>query len=459
MAIEVLRAREITHLAGRGPLVVRAERIFTGAGDAPIHDGAVVVIDKRIRYVGPATQAPRPAGANDLRYPGATLLPGLFDMHAHVMGWGGDYWDEYKIWLGPERKLHVLRAAESAAHWLAAGYTTVRDMAVPNPTIPLRQAIRSGVIEGPRIIAGIAALSQTGGHADSFAFPIEWERDWTRDGAPSLTPSSDWVKYGGGSKGLMVDGVEGCRRAVRALRREGADYIKLFLDHLSDFYNKMGASADQVTPGNALEFSDAEIDAIVDEAHRRGMHVAAHCASAAGMRRGIERGLDTLEHGIAFDDDIYRLMAARGITLVPTIGNALNVFWPPLEQLSTEQRAQKLAENQERLDRIRTAIRLGVTVIPGSGIGAWARGRGMYAKELEGLVELGMTPQQAVESHTRVAAKVCRLDRDLGTLEVGKLADMIVVGGDPLSDIALMRVPGPKAVFTTARDDDDKGAA
>jgi imidazolonepropionase-like amidohydrolase len=432
----------IRHVRQGEQFVLKADRIFAATGHPAIENGVIIIADRRIAYLGPSDNAPVLDRAVPLSFGDSTILPGLIDMHAHPMGWAGSVWDEHRLWLGADRNLRVFRAAANLRHWLSAGYTTIRDMAVPGPSIALKQAVESAVIEGPRMVIGIIALGQTGGHADSLPFPYEWQRDrWIRPGAQTMFPAGNWVDYGGGAKGLMVDGVDSCRKAVRAILRQGADFIKLFLDHLGD--------------EDMLEFSDDEIRVVVDESHRRGLHVAAHTISAAAVRRALRFGIDTIEHGSPLlEDSDFDELATSSSTLVPGLANA---YWLMQEERSAVQDAVGDLRDAYEPGRqmIARAIRAGVKIAPGSGIGAFDRGRGGYAVDLELLVELGMTPELALEAQTRVAARACKMDDQLGTLEVGKLADMIVVRGNPLEDIALMRTPGPSEVFTTMPSPDE----
>lgn len=422
----------VIHLNDIPRIELSASHLLAGPSEL-IADGGVVVENSRITYVGPEAEMPRIQGATRLEFEHESLLPGLIDMHVHPMGWHGDTWDERHLWVGIDRDVQIFRAAVTLRSWLHAGYTTVRDVAVPGPSIPLKEAVRTGVIEGPRMVIGVAAIGQTGGHADSLVYPYQWQQDrWTKEGATSRFPAEQWLDYGGGAKGLMIDGPDSCVRAVRSVIRQGADFIKIFLDHL--FVE------------TETEFSDSELSALVNEAHRQGKHVAAHVTTAAAMRRAIAFGVDTIEHGTndVSDADLTQLAESTS-TLVPT---SAAMYWF-LETAPQSERAPVEAMLADSRELTRRALAVGAQVVAGSSMGAFDTHRGGFGIDLVILVESGMEPLDAIRAQTLDAARICGLDSEIGSLEVGKLGDMIVVPGDMFEEVSLLLDPGPSTVFTS----------
>jgi imidazolonepropionase-like amidohydrolase len=406
-------------------LMLRAGKLIDGTGSAPIANAAVVIEKRRITFAGPASQAPHDPGVEELNFEGKTLLPGLIDAHIHLTG--ETTADAYRRFLIPPPQVRVLRAAVDAARVLAAGFTTVRDIGMPGPGLALKAAVSEGLVDGPRIFSAIAAIGQTGGHADWHPFPYEW----TREG---IFP-----------RGTMVDGVDACLKAVRLMVREGADFIKLVLES-----GGVTNTPQDLRP--SPEFSDAELHALIDESHQRGVRVAAHAKSAWVIRRAVEFGVDTIEHGDldATDTDVFDLMAAKGVILVPTLSLYYMVStgggeWGVWE----DGRRAAAAFLPRRQAMVRAAVARGVKVAVGTDFFVSAV-HGKNAKELELLVGAGLTPMQAIEAATRVGAETLGLEREFGTLELGKMADILVVDGDPLQDVSVLSAPGnPVRVFAT----------
>lgn len=416
----------VVRLAGQPPLVIAAARVIDGTGRSPIADAAVVVEDRRVTYVGSAAEAPNPPGAQRITHAGKSILPGLIDAHLHLTG--DTTSDVYRRFLTPEQPYRVIKAGMHAATMLAAGFTTVRDIGLPGPGLALREAVRDGLIEGPRILTAVAALGQTGGHADWHVFPYAW------------------VKDGPFPRGLMVDGPDACRRAVRLVLREGADLVKLFLE-------SGGVTNTPEDLHAAPEFTDEELKAIIEEAHRRGVRVAAHAKSASVIRRAVEFGVDTIEHGdlAPTDRDVFELMAERNVVLVPTLSL---YFWVSTEGerwgifKGGRDAAARLLPARQAM--VRAAVKDGVKIAVGTDTGH-SMGLGRNAKELELLVDAGLSPMAALHAATRTAAEALGLADELGTIEPGKLADLIVVEGDPLNDITELLKPGnPLAVYSSA---------
>lgn len=418
-------AGRVEHVAHR-TLVLRGGQAIDGTGRAPITDAAVVIEGGLITFAGPASQAPSPADAEIVEFPNATLMPGMIDAHVHLTG--DETMDVYRRYLSPSAGERPLIAAAHAAVILGAGFTTVRDIGLPGPGRMLRDAVRAGLTEGPRILTAVAAISQTGGHGDWHIFPAEW------------------TQVGPFPRGHLVDGVDNCRRAVRGLIREGADVVKLVLE-------SGGVTNTAEDLHAAPEFSDDELRVLIDEPHRRGLKVAVHAIDADIIDRAVAFGADTIEHGAvgAVNPDLLASMAERGVVLVPTLalfhwvateGDRWGIF-PEGSQAAAAQLPQRFAFVKQAADA-------GVRIATGTDTG-YAMGLGRNAIELKLLVEAGFTPMQAIEASTRVAAEALGLDHTIGTIEAGRLADVIVVDGDPASDIEVLLDDGnPRRVFTTA---------
>lgn len=419
-------ATEVVRLAGQPPLLVTAAQLIDGTGRAPIKGAALLVEHRRIKYVGVAHRAPAPVGVRRVEYPGRTIMPGLVDAHVHLTG--DTTADVYRRFLTPAQPYRVINAASHAATMLAAGFTTVRDIGLPGPGPALRDAVAGGLFDGPRIVTAGAALSQTGGHADWHVFPYEW------------------VREGPFPRGLMVDGPDACRRAVRQVLRDGADLIKIFLES--------GGVTNTPEDLNSMpEFNDAELRAIVDEAHRRGARVAGHAKSAPVIRRAVEFGVDTIEHGDLSpeDRDVFELMAKKDVVLVPTLSL---YFWVSTEGdrwgifQGGREAAARLLPLRQRM--VKAAMENGVKVAVGTDTGH-LMGLGQNAKELELFVDAGLTPAEAIRAATERGAEALGLGHECGTLEPGKLADFLIVEGDPLLDITVLRRAGnPAAVYSSA---------
>jgi imidazolonepropionase-like amidohydrolase len=334
-------------------------------------------------------------------------MPGMMDAHIHFMG--EQHTDSFRVYLAPSDEVKFIRAAFELYQTLASGVTTVRGLGhgPAEHCYALRAAVREGLIVGPRLLTSGWALSQTRGHGDVPHLPYEW--------VEHARPRS-----------LFCDGELECRRAVRRNFGEGADVVKVYTSE-----NRSGSP----------NFTVAELSAITDEAHRRGARVATHAKTYEGVRNALLGGVDTIEHGTPeVHEDLFEMMLDRGSFLVPTMATVHRVAYEGSEWgVSAAAIESAKRELDGRQTMVRAAHEWGIPIATGSDAGARA-GFGLLAtRELELLVDVGLTPMEAITASTSVSAAALGLDANLGALQVGKLADIVVVDGDPLSDIRLLQ--------------------
>ena len=389
------------------PLAVTGVTLIDGTGADPVRGASVVVEDGRVAAAGRLDRLPR--GAEVIDAAGMTLLPGLIDAHVHFYGSGKSL--QQRALTPPT--LAVFEAAENARATLEAGVTTVREAA--GAPLGFRLAVERGLIPGPRMRIAVAALSQTGGHGDG-ALPggVRLRRQW----------GPEWVDP-------ICDGPDEVRRTVRAVLRLGADFVKL---HATG-----GVLSPSDEPGSP-QFTPEEIGVMVYEARMQGKTCMAHAQGAEGIRNALRAGVESIEHGFFLDDEGIALMRERGAFLVPTL-HAPRSIVRRAEEEPESVLPQSLRKAREVIgasgESFRAAREAGVRIAMGTDAGVGAHGSNAW--ELELMTGLGMSPLEAIVAATKTASECVRMDAEVGTLEPGKLADLLVVDGDPLADVAILR--------------------
>jgi imidazolonepropionase-like amidohydrolase len=390
-------------------VAVRAGTVIDGLSDQPRRDQLILVRDRRIETVADAASADVPRDARLVDLSAATVLPGLIDSHTHLFlqGEEGEHGGYDANLLYPPLALRAARATVSARRALEQGFTTIRDLGTEGAgfgDVGIRQAIERGYIPGPRLLASTLAISSTGGYA-------------LEDYAPEIEVP----------KGVQIaDGPLEARRAAREQLDRGADWIKVYMTHRS-WVGKSGELVSQPT------FTTDELRAIVDEVHGWGRKVACHAYGGVGLHRALDGGCDSLEHGLDLDDEALSKMVDRGVWYVPT----LSVYHHNRAAEGTAAGRRDRLRVELHASSFRKAVARGVKIVFGTDIGGmpWTE---PIAQEFSRMVELGMTPMDAIRSATSQAAAMLDLDGQIGSLSPGTLADIVAVPGDPLRDIEVL---------------------
>lgn len=365
-------------------------RVLTCSGDEVIEDGFVEIGEGLIKSVGLASQLANVGGVEVVDCHGKTIMPGLMNSHAHL-AWDGIH-DLARQSMDDSPEISAYKSAANMLKSLRAGVTLVRDLGMNQTNIFTKQAVEQGVFPGPRVLITGEAIIQTGGH-------------------------TYWCCR-------EASGPDEMRRAVRDQVRAGADLIKIMGCH------------------DTLEFTDEELRAVIDEAHRNGLPVTAHATFNDCIKRVVEFGVDVVEHGGSMTEETVNLLVEKGVYIVTT-------FAPLVQQANPEvarqynipewkiKERQKAIANPSRYEGLVNAGQAGVPIVFGTDAGSPAVGHDVIAPEMKFMVKVGVVKDNyaAIRSATIVAARMSKLDHKLGTLEAGKDADLIVVDGNPLDDL------------------------
>ena len=389
--------------------VIRAGSLIDGKSAAPRHDQVIVIHGNRIESVRDAAAAKIPAGAAVVDLSKATLLPGLIDSHTHIFLQGedpaqGGY--DANI-LNAPLALRAARATVSTRRALEQGFTTLRDVETEGAgygDVGIKEAIEQGYIPGPRLFVATRAISTTGGYS-----------------LEGYAPELDMPK---GAQ--IIDGPVEARKAAREQLDHGADWIKVYMTHRS-WVGKNGELVSQ--PTLTLE----ELRAVVDETHGWGKKVACHVYGGIGLRRALDGGCDSIEHGLDLDDAAIAQMLKQGTWYVPTI-SVYYGDWAPADTPAGQRDRLRASLHEQSFKK---ALKGGVKIVFGTDMGGipWTQ---PIEQEFPRMVDLGMQPMDAIQSATSRAAVMLDMEGKIGVVAPGAFADIIAVNGDPLRDIKVL---------------------
>jgi len=389
--------------------VIDADLLITGRDEEPIEDGRIVLADDgTIDAVGTQEGVAAPADAAHDAHPVA--MPGLIDAHLHLLGVRDM---EPMTWLTESSELGAARATADLRDLLAAGFTTVRDVG-STTALGLRDAVAEGEIPGPRVFTSGQSISQTGGHGDLHFLPY------------------DWVEKNDQGVGTLADGADECRKEARKRIRQGVDVLKIMTTG--------GVLSEKDAP-DQTQFTDAEVAALVEEAHRVAIPVASHAQGTGGVKSALRNGVDTIEHGFYLDQRCLDLFHETGATFVPTLSIMHRLVEEGADHGVPEYGLEKAREAREaHFDSVERAYEADVPIAVGTDfLGPELIPHGENALELELLAnEIGMAERDVIQSATRVAARTVPAD-DIGTLEAGNAGDVLALDSDPLEDISAVR--------------------
>jgi imidazolonepropionase-like amidohydrolase len=379
------------------PVIFRDALVLDGKGDS-FSRCFVVVENSQIVKVGKGPGPAKKKAHDIVDLEGRTLLPGIIDCHVHLCLDGSA--DPMRSLQSESEPVTTLKTARNAQLTLLAGVTTVRDMGARNGvTLPIRDAVAEGIVPGPRILSSGRCICMTGGHGWPF--------------------------------GREADGEDEVRKAVREQIKAGVDVIKLM------------ATGGVITPGvdpGATQYTYEELKAGVEEAHKAGRRTAAHAQGNQGVKNALRAGIDSIEHGVFLDDEAIKLFLDSKTALIPTISAPFHILDKGIKGGVPAYAVEKTKKvSKTHIESAQRAYREGVTIAMGTDAGTPFNGHGENLKELELLVGIGLSPMEAISAATGIASQTLGLGNQIGTIERGKFADLIVIEGDPLKDISLLQ--------------------
>ena len=396
--------------AAAEPIALVADRVIDGVA-ASARENAVVVVDGD-RIVAVGDRSVIPAGAKVIELAGQTLMPGFINCHEHPLMYADDYQNAH---LQASSAYKALMGLAALQRQLLAGWTTVRvmgDADVHYANQDIRKTVDAGIFIAPRLTGAGHYISITGGGGDVNYF------------SPEQKVIAD---------GLVADGPEEIRKAVREEIKYGSDWIKLLV---TGAYQSVGDD-----PRN-VAFAPEELQAAVSEASRHNVPVAAHAHAVDGIKQAVAAGVRSIEHGTFLDDEGIRMMVAKGTFLVPTI--YVGDYYTEGDKLRAQDKQDEYATHQRGkfLAAVGRAHKQGVKVAVGVDLGGYMTDPKVFVREMAVLVEAGFTPMEAIQAGTRVGAELLRWDDRLGTVQAGKLADLVAVTGNPLEDMKALESVG-----------------
>ena len=394
-----------------GVTVIEHGQLVDGTGAGPIRDAALVIEEGRIRYVGPAAAMPlvdRDASRIDAK--GGTIMPGLIESHFHATYFNVEALEDLDLKYPVEYV--TLLAATNCKLALECGYTAARSGgSLFNVDVWLKKAIETDLIPGPRLAASGREICGVGGLMD-------WNPDYRKIGMDGLV--------------LLINGPDEARAAVRKLVKDGVEWVKT--------YPTGDAAAPDTNDHHTLCMTFEEMHAVVATAHNHGMKVTGHCRATEGIKNALRAGYDTLEHGTFVDDEALEMILARDVPVVP----ALYFELASIERGPEFGLSQRVIDgHQETLDggveSARRILKAGGRIGMGGDYGFGWNPHGQYARELTFFHKfVGFTPMEVLTCATKTGSEILGREKEIGTLEVGKLADVLVVDGDVLGDIAIL---------------------
>jgi imidazolonepropionase-like amidohydrolase len=392
-------------------IVLKAARMFDGKSNSLVQNGVIVI--KNDKIVDAGSSLPIPDGARVIDLGDATLCPGFMDAHTHLTeDFSGNYNEHRLQELDLNVSEHAIRATEFARVTVEAGFTTVRDLGSRFVAshefvdVALRNSINKRVIVGPRMLVATKGIGATGGHFD----PTNGFRDFLFGREPDYTDG-------------IANGPDEIRKAVRFEVKNGADVIKAAVS---------GGVLSLTDEVDTPQLTPAEMAALVDESHRLRKKVAVHCHGDQVAREAIEAGIDSIEHGSFLKPDTLTMMKKKGTFLTPTL-MASEWIMGKIDNYPAALQAKAKAATAARSEMFRNAVKMGIRISFGTDAAVFPHGQN--AKEFKLMVDLGMNPIDALKSATANDAELLGIAQKVGTLEKGKLADVIAVPGDPTADI------------------------